>query len=133
MQRIICELWYSKNAGAQMEATAKLGAVGGYASIQTLAKVMQEHPDYNVRPQGGHLDSLQSYAIKQLAALLPQLIPAVFRNFPNTATEEQKRNWYEWIRQHRADINTAPQEVPEVDQQTCRVILREQNRKIRVK
>ena len=132
MQRIVCELWYSKDAEAQMEATVKLGAVGGYASIKALAEVMQQKPDYNVGPRGGHLGSLQSYAVKQLAALLPEVIPAMFWNFPTTATEEQKRNWYEWIQQHRDEIYSAPQEVPNVNRQTCRAVLREQDRNISI-
>jgi hypothetical protein len=129
MQRIACELWYSKDARTQMEATIKLGQVGGYASIEELSEVMHRNPKYNVTTHAGFLASLQSYAIKQLAVLLPQVIPPVFGNFPNTATEEQMRTWYEWIQQHHDEIYTAPQEVPDVTLKACRIVLKQQRRK----
>jgi hypothetical protein len=129
MQRIACELWYSKDARTQMEATIKLGQVGGYASIEELSEVMHRNPEYNVTAHAGFLASLQSYAIKQLAVLLPQVIPPAFGNFPNTATEEQMRTWYEWIQQHHDEIYTPPQEVPDVTLKACRIVLKQQRRK----
>jgi hypothetical protein len=129
MQRIACELWYSKDARTQMEATIKLGQVGGYASIEVLSEVMRRNPEYNVTPHAGFLAPLQSYAIKQLAVLLPQVISPAFGNFPNTATEDQIRGWYDWIQQHHDEIYSPPQEVPNVTLKACRAVFKQQKRK----
>jgi hypothetical protein len=129
MQRIACELWYSKNARTQVEGTIKLGQVGGYASIEVLSEVMRRNPEYNVTPHAGFLAPLQSYAIKELAVLLPKVISPVFGNFPNIATEDQIRGWYDWIQQHHDEIYSPPQEVPNVTLKACRALFKQQKRK----
>ncbi len=131
LERIVCELRYSNNDDTQMEAITKLGLVGGYASIQELARVMHDNPDYNSprRSRTGFMAPLRDYAVKELAVLLPQVIPPGFHAFPLAATQEQIHGWYEWIQQHHDEIYTPPLEVPDVSKKSCKALTKKWNKK----
>ncbi|MBI2679369.1 MAG: hypothetical protein HYX28_11360 [Candidatus Koribacter versatilis] len=122
MEGIVCELLFGKTAETQYEATVKLGKVGGYASIQALARVMLDDPQYNARPQG-FLGRPRDYAIKTLGQLVPGLIETRFQIFPPGATEEQIKSWYNWIQVHREELYKPPTDGWQVDKETCQKYL----------
>lgn len=128
MESIVCEMQFGTSAKVQYEAISKLQAVGGYASIQALSAVMLANPDYNARPSG-FVARQREYAIKALGELLPQVIPARFRIFPPTATEEQIHGWFNWIQEHREELYRPPTEGWQVDKKGCRRYLRKDSPK----
>lgn len=127
MQSIVCELWYSKDVRLQSEAVDKLGRVGGYASIQALAKVMLDDPDKDSRPREGYLVARREFAIKELSNLIPELnVRPLVKFIPYMATEQEVRQMYNWIQEHRDQVYSPPTEVVEVDKKTCKNIRKQQ-------
>lgn len=101
----VCQL-YARDPKIQLNGVEALSEIGGYASIEALANVMLENPPYRRTPPG-HYFSLRTYALGTLSKLLPELKVPPIASFVSPS-EQQFRNWYDWIGEHRAQLAQLP-------------------------
>lgn len=115
---IVCEL-YAKDPITQVEATKKLGRVGGYAAINALSRILINQTQYTRLP-AGHYASLRTYAAMELGKLIPELEVPLTVRFGVGMQEQQERDLYGWIESHRQQlVRLQPSDGGEVDQSEC--------------
>ena len=102
IQNLVCEL-YARDPQAQLDATQMLSSVGGYASIRALSRVILGGPAYGDRPPG-YFVTLRMHALGALSALIPELKIPIKARFGIAPQEQQFRDWYDWIEDHRAQL-----------------------------
>jgi hypothetical protein len=118
LQNLVCEL-YAKDSQAQLDATWMMSFVGGYASIRALSKAMLGGPDYGDYPPGGYA-TLRMHALGALSKLITELEIPLKARFGIAPPDQQFRDWYDWIEEHRAELGKLqPSEGGDLGQSDC--------------
>lgn len=108
--RIACEFYHhGDDTFRQFAAAQKFERIGGYASIRILAEIMLDPNSHSYSPPEQETPSrspARMYAIKVLAKLVPELdIPIQVWMAGTAPSEDQIRDWYDWIADHRNELS----------------------------
>jgi hypothetical protein len=120
-KKIVCEV-YSNHSKAQLFAINKLAEIGGYASIKALADAMLNNPPMKPMSAGDSFYlPLRTYILRSLTGLVPEMeVPAMARYVAAPISDEQAREWYNWIMEHRDQLGRLePNGAVELDPASC--------------
>jgi hypothetical protein len=119
IEEIICE-GYDKRPSVRSEAIRSLEEVGGYTSIKALSDILLSDPPLKVTGDRSMDGPLRREAMSSLWKLVPEMPIPVLTWFIEVPTDQQVREWYDWIITHRDQLGRLlPNETVELDGAKC--------------